>query len=163
MRLLPFLLLVAVPASAQTPAPGSGPATGTASFTAYQRGVRIGTVQTWVSRVEGSWHVQSTSRVAGTLNVTFKQLELRYDAMWRGRFMTMEVERPRDKTIDAVTDEQVRTRSGTIAAKRYTVLEIRSQPTTVEVWVAGGRLLRLDVPRDGLFVVREDVLFVSQR
>ena len=222
-RQLIVLLVAVTPAAAQT--------TGTATFNVYQRGVQIGSVQTWVSRVENGWHLQSTSRIAGTLNVTFKQLELRYDAAWRGRFMTMEVERlaPRDRMIvhvsvgrnttrtdivrekearfqshsvsqdtiflpagalgayeavaarltaarpgmdlplfnvpiaetrgavDGVVDEQVRTKGGTIAAKRYTLIEIRPQPTTVDVWVDRGRLLRLDVPRDGLSVVRTDI------
>lgn len=60
--------------------------------------------------------------------------------------------------IDAVADEQVRTKDATIAATRYTLLEIRSRPTIVELWVERGRLLRLDVPRDGLSVVRTDVI-----
>lgn len=223
-------VLVAASASAQT--------AGTAAFRVYQRGVQVGTVETWVTRVDGNWHVQSTSRVGGTLNVAYKQLELRYDAAWRGRFMTMEVERPlapsgtaendrmivhvsvgRNTTrtdivrgkearfrshsvspdtiflpdgafgayeavaarlasakpgmdlplfnvpisetrgaIEAVVDDSLRTKSGTIAVKRYTLLEIRSQPTTVEIWVDRGRLARLDVPRDGLSVVRNDLI-----
>jgi hypothetical protein len=222
LRLWLALLAISTPAAAQT--------TGTATFTVYQRGVQIGSVQTWVSRADTGWHVQSTSSVAGTLNVSFKQLELRYDAMWRGRFMTMEVERPRERMIvhvtvgrnttrtdivrekearfqshsvsqdtiflpagafgayeavaarlmtakpgmdlplfnvpigetrgavDAAADEQVRTKAGTIAAKRYTLIEIRPQPTTVEVWVDRGRLLRVDVPSEALSVVRTDVL-----
>jgi hypothetical protein len=236
-RLVISLLLTAVPIGAQSARPASTPPTGTASFTVYQRGTAIGTVDTWVSRADDNWHVQSSSRVAGTLNVTYKQLDLRYDSRWRGRFLTMEVERagprgakgPPDRmivhvavatntartdivrekearfqshsvspdtiflpdgafgayeavaarlmnarpgmdlplftvpvsetrgAIDALSEEMVRTTSGTIRASRFTVIEIRPQPTPVEIWVDRGRLLRLDVPRDGVSVVRADV------
>jgi hypothetical protein len=251
--LIALALIVAVP-------PAAAQSTGAATFTVYQGGKAIGTVQTWVTRVDTNWHIQSTSKVAGTLNVTFKQLELRYDSAWRGRFMTMEVEplaptlrqaqgRPeprrgasgvegkdrmivhvsvgrnttrtdivRDKearfqshsvspdtiflpdgafgayeavaarlgavkpgmslplfnvpiaesraSIDAVADESIRTKGGVVAARRYTLIEIRPldaargrpQPTTVEVWVDRGRLLRLDVPAAELSIVRADVI-----
>lgn len=222
VRVVLLLLLAAMPALGQAP--------GTASFRVLQHGEPIGSIETWVTRVDGGWHVQSNGRIGGALNVAFRQLELRYDARWRGRFMTMEVERPtetmivhvsvglntartdivREKearfqshsvsqdtiflpagafgayeavaarltaakpgmdlplfnvpvsetrgAIDAVADEQIRTKSGTISVKRYTLIEIRPQPTTVEIWVDRGRLVRLDVARDGLSVIRSDVL-----
>lgn len=215
-------LLLAASASAQT--------TGIASFRAYERGVQVGTVETAVTRVDGIWHVRSTSKVGGTLNVAYRQLEIRYDAAWRGRFLTMEVERRKERmivhvsvgrntartdivldkearfrshsvspdtiflpdgafgayeavaarlatakpgmdlplfnvptsetrgAIESVADDALRTKSGTIAVKRYTLLEIRSQPTTVEIWVDRGRLARLDVPREGLSLVRNDLI-----
>lgn len=61
-------------------------------------------------------------------------------------------------TVESVTTEQVRTKSGPIAAQHYVLTEIRTRPTRVEVWVDRGRLLRLDLPRDQISVVRADVL-----
>jgi len=60
-------------------------------------------------------------------------------------------------TVDAVTTEQVRTATGAIRAQHYVLTEIRDRPTRVEIWVAAGRLLRVDVPRLQISVVRKDV------
>lgn len=60
--------------------------------------------------------------------------------------------------IDDQVDEMVNTASGPVAARRYFVTELRQRPIPVELWVAGGRLLRLVRPRDGLTIVRSDVL-----
>ena len=62
--------------------------------------------------------------------------------------------------VDAVTDERVRTSAGTIDARRYVITEFRERPTPVVVWVDRGRLLRLDLPRAALTVVRSDVIGV---
>jgi hypothetical protein len=60
--------------------------------------------------------------------------------------------------VDQVATEQVRTTRGVLTVKRYRVIELRDRPTTVEVWVDRGRLLRFDRPRSGISVVREDVV-----
>ena len=60
--------------------------------------------------------------------------------------------------IDAVTDERVRTSGGTIDARRYAMTEFRDLPRPVVIWVHRGRLLRLDLPRASIAVVRSDVV-----
>jgi hypothetical protein len=60
--------------------------------------------------------------------------------------------------IDDVADAVVKTASGTLTTRRYSLIELRQQPTPVEIWVAGGRLLRLEFPRAAITVVRSDVL-----
>ena len=59
--------------------------------------------------------------------------------------------------VDDVADVLLRTATGTIAARRYRVTELRQRPTPVEVWVADGRLLRLDLP-GALSILRRDVI-----
>ncbi len=60
--------------------------------------------------------------------------------------------------VERVAEEIVRTAAGPIAARRYFISELRQRPTPIELWVAGGRLLRLDRPREGLSIVRADVV-----
>lgn len=60
--------------------------------------------------------------------------------------------------VDDVVDEGVRTSRGTIRVKRYAMTEFRERPTAVEVWVDRGRLLRVDLPRAGISVVRSDAV-----
>jgi hypothetical protein len=60
--------------------------------------------------------------------------------------------------VDDAVDAVVKTAKGTIAARRYSVIELRQRPTPVEIWVVGGRLLRLEFPRAAIAVVRSDVV-----
>ena len=60
--------------------------------------------------------------------------------------------------VDAVTNERVTTSAGTIDARRYAMTEFRERPTPVVVWVHRGRLLRLDLPRAAIAVIRSDVV-----
>jgi len=60
--------------------------------------------------------------------------------------------------VEAVTTERVMTEKGPIVAKHYSLTEIRERPTRVEIWIDRGRLLRLDLPRAEISVVRSDVL-----
>ena len=60
--------------------------------------------------------------------------------------------------VDAVTSEQMKTAQGMTTARRYRMTELRQRPTPVEIWVADGRLLRLDLPGAALSLVRSDVL-----
>jgi hypothetical protein len=203
---------------------------GASSFRVYQHGALIGTIDVSVARTEDGWRIQGTSHLAGTVNLTVKQLDLRYDAWWRGRFMTLElvsvggavivhvavlgtstrtdivtenevrfrshsvspdtVFLPDDvfgayealaarlaasppgmdvplfvvgtgetrAVVDMVVDEQVKTGTGTITARRYTLRKIGASPEPIDVWVDRGRLLRVDLPHDGVSVVRSDVL-----
>jgi hypothetical protein len=38
------------------------------------------------------------------------------------------------------------------------LIELRERPTPVDVWIDRGRLLRLDLPRLSMIVVRNDVI-----
>jgi hypothetical protein len=59
--------------------------------------------------------------------------------------------------VDEVTDQRVRTSAGAIEARRYVLTEFRERPTPVVVWVHRGRLLRVDLPRSVVSIVRSDV------
>jgi hypothetical protein len=59
--------------------------------------------------------------------------------------------------IEAVVTERVMTTRGAITVKHYSVTEIRERPTRVEIWVDRGRLLKLELPRAAIIVVRSDV------
>ena len=60
--------------------------------------------------------------------------------------------------VDQMTTEPIKTAGGTVQAAHYVLTEIRSRPTRVDLWTDRGRLLRLDVPRDGISVRRADVM-----
>jgi hypothetical protein len=60
--------------------------------------------------------------------------------------------------VDAVTVERVRTSQGALEARRYAMTEFRERPTPVTLWVYRGRLLRLDLPRAAITVIRSDVV-----
>jgi hypothetical protein len=59
--------------------------------------------------------------------------------------------------VDDVTMEQVTTTAGPVTAIHYVLTEIHARPTRVDLWAERGRLLRLDLPRDQLSIVRTDV------
>ncbi len=127
---VPFLLLLALLAgagsvAAQAPA-GAAPAA--ATFHVYERDARIGTANVSVARTDEGWRVQSTSTLAGSLDVAIKQLDLHYDASWRGRFMTIETLTAGRNIIvhvavlagttrtDIVTEKEARFRSHSVSA-----------------------------------------------
>lgn len=59
--------------------------------------------------------------------------------------------------VDAVTDAELPTAGGSLDVTRYTLTEIRERPTPVEIWTDRGRLVRLDLPRAGIVMLRSDV------
>jgi hypothetical protein len=59
--------------------------------------------------------------------------------------------------VESVATERVTTDAGGITVKHYSLTELRDRPTRVELWVDRGRLLRVDVPRTAISVVRSDV------
>jgi hypothetical protein len=59
--------------------------------------------------------------------------------------------------VETVTSERVRTRSGSLPAQHYVLIEVRPRPTRVELWADRGRLLRLDFPAAQISIVRADV------
>jgi hypothetical protein len=61
-------------------------------------------------------------------------------------------------SVDAVETVAVDTTRGPVLARKVSLIEIRDRPTPVAIWIDRGRLLRLDLPRLSLTVVRSDVL-----
>jgi hypothetical protein len=65
-------------------------------------------------------------------------------------------------SADSVSDETLQTSSGTLDTKRWHVTVHRpDRPDRVvsrEIWVARGRMVRLDLPEDGISVIRQDVV-----
>jgi hypothetical protein len=207
---------------------GHAQTAGKASFLVYEKGLRIGTLDTNVTRTDDGWRIQGSMQTNGTVPVSIVNLDLLYDAKWFGRWMTMEMKRPDNvivhvavgrttaqtdvvrptearfqsnsvspntillperaygayeavaarlsqappggdlplfvapigetrAIVDTVTSEQIRTASGSITATHYVLTEIRTRPTRVDLWAARGRLVRLDLPRAGISVVRADI------
>jgi len=207
---------------------GHAQTAGMASFVVYEKGQRVGTVETNVTRSDEGWRIQGSMQTKGTVPVNIVNLDLLYDAKWFGRWMTMEMKLPDNvivhvavgrttaqtdivrptearfqsnsvspntillperaygayeavaarlfnqpagadlplfvapigetrAIVDTATSEQVRTTSGTITATHYVLTEIRTRPTRVDLWAARGRLVRLDLPRADISVVRADV------
>ena len=61
--------------------------------------------------------------------------------------------------VDAWEQMQVPMRTGPpLTASRHTLTLIGPVPTSFQVWEAQGRLVRVELPRDGISVVRADVL-----
>lgn len=220
-RLL-LCLLVLLPArvAAQTP--------GKASFVVYEKGQRVGTMETDVSRTSDGWRITGSLQSKGAVPVRIANLDLLYDRNWFGRWMTMEMKAPDDvlvhvavaritaqidvvragearfrstsvsantillperaygayeavaarlagdgargdlpifvpptgetrALVETVTSERVQTRSGSLAAQHYVLIEVRPRPTRVELWADRGRLLRLDFPAAQISIVRADV------
>jgi hypothetical protein len=59
--------------------------------------------------------------------------------------------------VDAVEEVEIQTSTGPIAAKRFSLTVIRAEPTPMTIWIAYGRLVRVDLPLERLSVVRSDV------
>ena len=60
-------------------------------------------------------------------------------------------------TVDAVRDETLQTDSGTIRARHVSLLVMRDVPTPIEIWVAEGKLVKLELPLDRIFLIRSDI------
>ena len=90
-RALAALLCLASPAFAQSP--------GRSSFVVYEKGQRIGTLDTSVTRSDDGWRIQGTMQTKGSVPVRIVNLDLLYDRRWFGRWMTMEMKQPDDVIV----------------------------------------------------------------
>lgn len=61
-------------------------------------------------------------------------------------------------TADRRPPDTVQTSGGQRAVTRWHLTVRREMPTPIEIWLDGGRLLRMDLPGEGLSVVRADVV-----
>ena len=59
--------------------------------------------------------------------------------------------------VENVSTERIQTTEGAISAQHYVLTELRIRLTRVDLWMSGGRLLRLDFPQAGISVVRDDL------
>jgi hypothetical protein len=73
---------------------GHAQTAGKASFVVYEKGQRVGTVETNVTRTAEGWRIQGSMQTKGTVPVSIVNLDLLYDAKWFGRWMTMEMKQP---------------------------------------------------------------------
>jgi len=85
-RMALAILVFATSASAQTP--------GKASFIVYEKGQRVGTMETSVTRSEEGWRIQGSMQTTAAVPVRIVNLDLLYDRNWFGRWMTMEMKEP---------------------------------------------------------------------
>lgn len=81
------------------PALVDGQTPGKASFVVYEKGQRVGTMDTSVSWTNDGWQVQGTVQTKGAVPVRIANLDLRYDRNWHGRWMTMEMKSPDDVIV----------------------------------------------------------------
>ena len=81
------------------PASVAGQTPGKASFVVYEKGQRVGTLETRVSRTSDGWQIQSTAQTNGAVPVRIPNLDLRYDRNWFGRWMTLEMKAPDDVLV----------------------------------------------------------------
>lgn len=64
----------------------------------------------------------------------------------------------RRAVVDAWESVMVETRAGPLRASRHTLSIVGAAPRLLHVWEARGDLLRVEIPQDGVSVVRDDVL-----
>lgn len=89
--LLCLVILAPARAAAQTP--------GRASFVVYEKGQRVGTMETDVSRTSDGWRITGSLQSKGAVPVRIANLDLLYDRNWFGRWMTMEMKAPDDVLV----------------------------------------------------------------
>lgn len=89
--LLCLVILLAEGVAAQTP--------GKASFVVYEKGQRVGTMETNVSRTTDGWRIQASMEAKGAVPIRIANLDLLYDRNWFGRWMTMEMKAPDDVLV----------------------------------------------------------------
>ena len=215
---------------------------GTSRFRVFHHGEEIGFTAVSLTRDEDGWHLEGSGELKGEFQFVLRQLDVRYDAAWRPRFMTLELATPALQrllgrgpedhvvvhvafgladggtrtdivrssnadwgsnqvspdtiplpdlvfgayealaarlslaspgaelrafvvprfeatvSVDGVTDEAVRTSSVTLQTKRWRATVRRPEgPVSLDIWVERGRMIRLDLPKDGITVIRQDV------
>jgi len=90
---LVLCLVILAPECAAAQAPGK------ASFVVYEKGQRVGTMDTNVSRTSDGWRIQGSMQSKGAVPVRIPNLDLLYDRNWFGRWMTMEMKSPDDVIV----------------------------------------------------------------
>lgn len=60
-------------------------------------------------------------------------------------------------SVDAVVEDELQTTTGTMRVTRVSLIVLRDEPTPIEIWVSHGMLVKAELPRDGVALVRDDV------
>jgi alpha-beta hydrolase superfamily lysophospholipase len=64
--------------------------TGTSNFTVFLRGAQVGTEELAVVRGADGWTVSSNGRIGAPIDLVTRNLQIRYDADWKARELTLE-------------------------------------------------------------------------
>jgi alpha-beta hydrolase superfamily lysophospholipase len=83
-----FVLMAATASVAAGQTPASP--TGTSNFAVFLRGVQIGTEEISVVRRADGWTIASNGRIGPPIELVNRSLEIRYDADWKARALTLE-------------------------------------------------------------------------
>lgn len=83
-------LETAPPAQVQTPAPPSSGDPSAASYVVFLSSRPIGREEVSVARQADGWIVRGTSRIGPPIDIVTRHAEIRYDAEWRPRALTLE-------------------------------------------------------------------------
>jgi hypothetical protein len=60
---------------------------------------------------------------------------------------------------ESVADEVLKATAGALATRHWKLSLVRAEgPMALDVWIAGGRLVRVDIPKEGITVVRDDLV-----
>ncbi|MEO8258563.1 MAG: alpha/beta fold hydrolase [Acidobacteriota bacterium] len=86
IRAVGLVAATALAAGAQTPSSAAG----TAKYTVFLRGSQIGTEEIAVVRNADGWTVSSNGRIGPPLDLTTRNLQIQYDAEWKGRALTLD-------------------------------------------------------------------------
>ena len=86
IRAAVLVAATAAVAGAQTP---PSPA-GTSNFAVFLRGVQIGTEEIAVARGADGWTISSTGRIGAPIELVTRSLQIRYDADWKARELTLD-------------------------------------------------------------------------
>ena len=89
------LILLGVSSAAAQPA---APATGAASFRVFLNGAAIGTADVSLTRADNGWLIRGSERLGAPVNLNIRQMEIRYDDMWKPRDMSLDISSP-DETV----------------------------------------------------------------
>lgn len=201
---------------------------GRSEFVVYEKGRRIGTASSTLTKTAEGWRVQGSVQTTGSTPIAIPNFDFLYDRSWSGRFMTVDMKSPDEVIVHAavtgtttrtdivrakearfrsnsvspntiflpdhaygayeavaarltaggtavdlpifiapagetravvenVSTERIQTTEGAISAQHYVLTELRIRLTRVDLWMSGGRLLRLDFPQAGISVVRDDL------
>jgi hypothetical protein len=65
-------------------------AQGSTSFRVLEHGMPIGSVSISVNRDDTGWHVQSASRLGGSIDLDITRFDATYDRTWGTKFVTLE-------------------------------------------------------------------------
>ena len=154
------VLVCAPPVSVLDQAPSA------ATFRILENGSAIGSAEIAVARDEDGWRVQSTSRAPGTigLDVPLSRSAMTrrgacafYRWSWRGETRDAHREARSMQPLMRCVTRKCERRAGPFRRDECHCSSFEI-PTPIEIWVAQGALLKLELPLDHLVLIRSDIL-----